>query len=277
MNGLQGSFVSSDIFISWSDDGGRTWTTPRSIAVTPSELHVPVAPGREGSTACDENQFSIPETARNGDLYIHFQNFQNEAAWEVDLDFDSQILVIRSTDGGETFGPGRAGGPARGRTQRHAVVGDRQADGLGPPDPVGVGRQHLREPEQPARRHRRLLRPWQRRTRTRPMPASLAGKRHGSRPTTRATPGPNSNTNVYISRSLDGGVTWTGRQVYDAAPATSGSRGPTTSPTGRSPWPGTRTSSRQAGRRPSTTSSSMSSARPAASRRSVRSSTSTCR
>jgi hypothetical protein len=30
--------------------------------------------------------------------------------------------------------------------------------------------------------------------------------------------GPSSNTNVYFSRSLDGGVTWSGRQVYDAAP-----------------------------------------------------------
>ena len=30
--------------------------------------------------------------------------------------------------------------------------------------------------------------------------------------------GPGSNTNIYIARSLDGGATWTGRQVYDAAP-----------------------------------------------------------
>ena len=103
-NGLHGSFVSSDIFISWSDDGGRTWTDPRAIAVSHPSCTFQTT-GPEGSTACDENQFSIPETARNGDLYLHFQNFQNEAAWEVDFDFDSQILVVRSTDGGVTFGP----------------------------------------------------------------------------------------------------------------------------------------------------------------------------
>jgi hypothetical protein len=52
--------------------------------------------------------------------------------------------------------------------------------------------------------------------------------------------GPSSNTNVYISRSLDGGITWSGRQLYDGAPATSGSRGQTTSRTAPSPWRGTR-------------------------------------
>ena len=61
-NGLQGSFVSSDIFLSWSDDGGRTWTDPRSIAVTHPSCTFQTT-GPEGSTACDENQFSIPETA----------------------------------------------------------------------------------------------------------------------------------------------------------------------------------------------------------------------
>jgi hypothetical protein len=35
-------------------------------------------------------------------VYIHFFNNQNEAAWEVDL--DSQIMVIKSTNGDESFG-----------------------------------------------------------------------------------------------------------------------------------------------------------------------------
>ena len=98
LNGLQGSYVSSDIFISWSDDGGRTWTNPRSIAGSRIRAARFQTTGPEGSTACDENQFSIPEAAANGDLYIHFQNFQNEAAWEADFDFDSQIMVtVRPT------------------------------------------------------------------------------------------------------------------------------------------------------------------------------------
>ena len=42
--------------------------------------------------------------APNGDLYVHFQNGQNEAAWEVDFDLDNQIMVTKSTDGGQAFG-----------------------------------------------------------------------------------------------------------------------------------------------------------------------------
>jgi hypothetical protein len=43
--------------------------------------------------------------APNGDLYVHFLNSQNEEEWEVDFDFDSQIMVIKSEDGGRTFEP----------------------------------------------------------------------------------------------------------------------------------------------------------------------------
>jgi hypothetical protein len=56
-------------------------------------------------TVCDEDQNSIPEVAPNGALYVYFGNFQNQAAWEVPLDFDSQIMVVKSTTGGVSFGP----------------------------------------------------------------------------------------------------------------------------------------------------------------------------
>jgi len=52
---------------------------------------------------CDEDAFSIPEVASDGTVYVQFANGQNEAQWEVPLDFDSQLLVVKSTDGGETF------------------------------------------------------------------------------------------------------------------------------------------------------------------------------
>jgi hypothetical protein len=35
---------------------------------------------------------------------VHFLNGQNEAAWEVDFDLDNQIMVTKSTDGGQSFG-----------------------------------------------------------------------------------------------------------------------------------------------------------------------------
>ena len=50
-------------------------------------------------------------------------------------------------------------------------------------------------------------------TPTRPMPASGMRDGPGLRPVQR---GARLNTNVYTPRSLDGGATWTGRQVYDA-------------------------------------------------------------
>ena len=108
LSGLHGSYVSSDIVISWSDDGGVTWTSPQSIAaVHPSCTYQETGP--EGSLACDENQFSIPDVATNGTLYLHFLNSQNAAAWEDPFDFDSQIMIMRSTNGGASFqGPWQA-------------------------------------------------------------------------------------------------------------------------------------------------------------------------
>jgi hypothetical protein len=213
-NGLQGSFVSSDIFLSWSDDGGLTWTEPRSIAVTHPSCTFQTT-GPEGSRACDENQFSIPETAANGDLYIHFQNFQNEAAWEADFDFDSQIMVVRSTDGGESFEPaGQAAELEDGLTDMPwSVIGRQTIWGhqirwasagnisVNPNNPLDVTVIFS--------------------DRGTPNPnASDACVDEGIGTAPDYDPceaGPNSNTNVYISRSLDGGANWTGRQVFDAA------------------------------------------------------------
>src|SRR5438552_3600593 len=45
----------------------------------------------------------VPVVAPNGTLYVHFTNGQNSGAWEQPFDFDSQIMVVKSTDGGVTF------------------------------------------------------------------------------------------------------------------------------------------------------------------------------
>lgn len=102
LNGRFGSYAESPILISWSDDGGLTWTTPKEISGSHPSCTFQSAPGG-GDTECDEDQFSIPEVAPDGTLYVHFANFQNEAAWEQAFDFDSQLMVVKSTDGGETF------------------------------------------------------------------------------------------------------------------------------------------------------------------------------
>jgi hypothetical protein len=101
LNGLLGSYAESPIMISWSDDGGLTWSSPSVISGNHPSC---TFQSTGGGTACDEDQFSIPEVAPDGTLYVHFANFQNEAAWETNDLFDSQIMVVKSTDGGVTFG-----------------------------------------------------------------------------------------------------------------------------------------------------------------------------
>ena len=79
-----------------------------------SELYV----SGDGSRELDRlrrGSVSFPEVASNGTLYVHFLNGQNEAAWEVDFDFDSQIMVVKSTDGGV-----RSRTPCRQRSSRTA-------------------------------------------------------------------------------------------------------------------------------------------------------------
>jgi hypothetical protein len=100
-NGLQGSYLDSPIFFSYSDDGGISWTEPKEISGSNPDFCTYQESGPAGQ--CDEDQFSIPKVASNGTLYVHFLNGQNQAAWEVPGELDSQLMVVKSTDGGETF------------------------------------------------------------------------------------------------------------------------------------------------------------------------------
>lgn len=102
LNALHGSYAESAIYLSYSDDGGRTWSAPKEISGShPSCTFQSTGPSGE----CDEDQFSIPAVAPNGTLYVVFINGQNEAKWELPFDFDSQIMVVKSTNGGASFGP----------------------------------------------------------------------------------------------------------------------------------------------------------------------------
>ena len=101
LNGLQGTYRESPIYLSYSDDGGQTWTDPVEISGNNPTYCTFQTGGPEGE--CDEDQFSIPEVASNGDVYVHFVNFQNSAAWEITEEFDTQIMVVKSTDGGQSF------------------------------------------------------------------------------------------------------------------------------------------------------------------------------
>ena len=178
-----------------------------------SELHVP---GDGRGTDCDEDQFSIPEVAPDGTLYVHFLNGQNEAAWEVDFDFDNQIMVVKLDRRRRAASAPRACGAARGRSQRHAVLRDRSPDRLGASDPLDVGRQHLGEPERPGQRDRRVVRPRDAESeRHRGMLLLAARRRARLRPMRRRA---ELEHRRLLRRSIDGGATWSGRLMFDAAP-----------------------------------------------------------
>ena len=218
LSGLHGSFVSSDIQVSWSDDGGETWSEPKSIeAVHPSCTYQETGP--EGSLACDENQFSIPEVGADGDLYIHFLNYQNEAAWEDPIDFDAQIMVMKSTDGGATFtGPFQVAQLEDGLTDMPWTVIGRQSP-WGHQIRWNAAGNITADPTNPD--HLTIV--WS--DRGTPNAAApdfcyLGGPFGiGGEPPTYdpCNAGPGSDVSIYRSDSLDGGATWGPRTLVDGA------------------------------------------------------------
>jgi hypothetical protein len=251
LNAQQGAYAESPIYLSWSDDGGVSWSAPAEISGShPSCTFQTTGTG----TDCDEDQFSIPEVAANGDLYVHFFNGQNEAAWEVALDFDSQIMITRSTDGGQTFGApvpaaqledGVSDMPwsviARQTVWGHQIRWNAAGNlSVNPNDPNDVTVVFA--------------------DRGTPNPnasdACVLEVPGGAPAYDPCNAGPSSDTNVYTTRSPTAGRPGRAACRSTPPPATSGPRGSTTSPTGRWRSPGTRTSKRPAGRSRSTTSSS---------------------
>jgi hypothetical protein len=212
LNGLHGSYAESPILISYSDDGGRTWSRPREISGTN-----PLCSFQETGAAgeCDESSFSIPEVASDGTLYVHFANNQNRAAWEPNDMFDSQLMVVRSEDGGETFG--------------NPVAAVQLEDGAADMPYSVIGRQTV----------------WGHQIRwtsvgtisvdpTDPEHLEIVFADRGS-PNPNATPGcidapaaapdydpcdagPGSDLDVYKVESLNGGATWSPRIVLDGGP-----------------------------------------------------------
>jgi hypothetical protein len=213
LSGLHGSYAESPIFFSYSDDGGLTWSNPREISGShPSCTYQETGTG----TRCDENQFSIPEVAPDGTLYVHFLNGQNDAAWEVPFDFDSQIMVVKSVDGGATFGgpyqvaqleDGLSDMPFSvigrqtvwGHQLRWSSAGNISVNPLNPQDVTVV---------------------WSDRGTANPNATegcfySLPGTAPTYDP---CNAGPGSDLDIWYTRSLDGGLTWSARAVLEHQP-----------------------------------------------------------
>jgi hypothetical protein len=116
-----GGYDESPIWFVKSEDGGKSWTLPVEISGrhpayctyqddpddtanrTGPNSNQANAEGPDDPFACDQDQFSIPVVAPNGDLYVHFHNEQNLQAYELPQRYDSQIMIVKSTDGGDTF------------------------------------------------------------------------------------------------------------------------------------------------------------------------------
>jgi hypothetical protein len=94
-------FTADPIGFAWSDDHGATWNLVPAISGTSAAL-CPVNFDGSPAGTCNANQFPQPFTAPNGDLYVVFQNFNNALA-DAD-DNHNQILIVKSTDGGASFG-----------------------------------------------------------------------------------------------------------------------------------------------------------------------------
>ena len=87
------------IYGAYSSDYGQTFSSPALVSTTSALCgNTYGLPTPQGT--CNENQYSQPFTAPNGDLYVAYSNFNNTL---IGSDNRNQVLLVKSTDGGQTF------------------------------------------------------------------------------------------------------------------------------------------------------------------------------
>src|SRR5262249_20966639 len=93
---------SSYIYEVHSNDYGETFSDRTVVSKTS-----PVCTNTFGSGTpngnCNENQFSDPFVGPDGALYVAYDNFNNQPPSSSDPDYHYQVLLSKSTDGGQTF------------------------------------------------------------------------------------------------------------------------------------------------------------------------------
>lgn len=88
------------IYEAHSNDYGRSFSAP--VLVSASSPLCTVTYGVPTSTStCNENQFSDPFTGPDGSLHVVYANYNNSVSGSTDN--HNQVLMVTSTDGGETF------------------------------------------------------------------------------------------------------------------------------------------------------------------------------
>jgi len=82
-----------------SDDYGQTFSSPAVVSTT-SSLCSNTGGNPTPQGTCNNNQDSDPFVAPNGTLYVAYNNFNNTVTG---TDNRNQVLLTKSTDGGQTF------------------------------------------------------------------------------------------------------------------------------------------------------------------------------
>jgi hypothetical protein len=102
-------FSTAPIYFAYSTDHGVTWHQSGMINGADPAL-CPVTFGTDPPGTCNNSQFADPFVAPNGDVYVTFINGNNcnggyPGCPNPPSDNHFQILIVKSTDGGNTFGP----------------------------------------------------------------------------------------------------------------------------------------------------------------------------
>ena len=182
------SYLESPIFFSASRDGGQTWSAPKEISGSNTAVCTFSGTPLPFDRRCKEDQFSSPVVAADGTIFVAFENDQAIN----DGQFRDQYLVVKSTDGGDTWSA-----PVRASDIIH--------DG-GNDYPINiVGRQTLSNSQFRVNSAGNLA-----------LDASsgaLAVVWSDNRNGTAA----NTNTDIFMARSADGGSTWSAPTTISGA------------------------------------------------------------
>jgi len=90
------------IYEAYSSDYGEHFSQPHLVSADAAALCANTYGLPTPNGGCNENQFSQPFTGTDGALYVVWNNFNNAVKAG---DNRNQILLARSTDGGDTFSP----------------------------------------------------------------------------------------------------------------------------------------------------------------------------
>ncbi|MBV9336236.1 MAG: exo-alpha-sialidase [Solirubrobacterales bacterium] len=88
-----------------SDDYGETFSNRVLVSAANPTACTNTLGAATTNGPCNMNQFSDPFVGPDGNLYVVYDNFNNQPASSSDPDYHYQVLLSKSTDGGQTFSP----------------------------------------------------------------------------------------------------------------------------------------------------------------------------